>query len=155
MSALFGAFGINGSLLLAQAVNFGILLIALTYLLYKPVMKMLDARQQKVAQGVIDAERAAEKLATADTEAATVVSTAETEAESIVAGARETAGTEKTRILKEAETRAAAVAADADARAKETAAKVLRDSEKEVARLAILAAEKVLRKSEHGTHKAA
>ena len=145
MSALLNAFGINGSLLLAQAVNFGVLMVALTYFLYKPVMRTIDARQKKVAQGVEDAERAAEKLAGADTQAAAVVSSAETEAEGIVAGARETAGAEKARILKEAEARASAVAADADARAKETAAKVLRDSEKEVARLAILAAEKVLR----------
>ena len=150
MSALLNAFGINGSLLLAQAVNFGIVLVALTYFLYKPVMKMLDARQKKVAQGVEDAERAAEKLASADSEAAALVSKAETEADGIVAGARETAGSEKARIVKEAEARAVAIAADADARAKEMAAKVLRDSEKEVARLAILAAEKVLR-SDHGS----
>lgn len=145
MSGLLDAFGINGSLLIAQIVNFGILLVALTYFLYKPIMKVIDARQKKVAQGVEDAERAAEKLAGADSAASALVSTAETEAEGIVAGARETAGTEKARIVKEAEARAAAIAADADARAKETAAKVMRDSEKEVARLAVLAAEKVLR----------
>jgi F-type H+-transporting ATPase subunit b len=145
MSALLGAFGISGSLLLAQAVNFGILLIVLTYLLYKPVMKTLAERQAKVAQGVIDAERAAEKLATADGEAAERVSKAEGEADGIVMGARETATAEKARIVKEAEARAVAIAADADARAKETAAKSLRESEKEVTRLAILAAEKVIR----------
>ncbi|MBA3789117.1 ATP synthase F0 subunit B [Patescibacteria group bacterium] len=151
MQALLAAFGISGSLLLAQAVNFGILMVALTYLLYKPVMKTLDARQKKVAQGVIDAERAAEKLATADVEAATLVTKAEGEADGIVAGARETATAERVRILKEAEARAASVAVDAEARAKETAAKSLRESEKEVARLAILAAEKVLMK-EHSKH---
>jgi len=145
MQALLNAFGINGSLLLAQAVNFGVLLIALTYFLYKPVMKMIEARQKKVAQGVEDAERAAQKLAGADTEASTIVSKAETEADGIVKSARETAGSEKARLIKEAEARSAAIAVDADARAKETAAKALRESEKEVARLAVLAAEKVLR----------
>lgn len=145
MSALLAAFGISGSLLLAQAVNFGILLVVLTYLLYKPVMKVIAERQAKVAQGVIDAERAAEKLAKADDEAAGRVSKAETDAEGIVASARDTATAEKNRIVKEAEARAAALAADAEARSKETAAKALRESEKEVARLAILAAEKVLR----------
>jgi F-type H+-transporting ATPase subunit b len=145
MQALLGAFGISGSLLLAQAVNFAIVLVVLTYLLYKPVMKMLAERQAKIAQGVIDAEKAAEKLANADSEASSLVVKAETEAEEIVSGARDTAGAEKNRIVKEAEARAATIAADADARAKETAAKSLRESEKEVARLAILAAEKILR----------
>ncbi len=147
MEQLFEAFGIDGKLLLAQLINFGVLFVALTWLLYKPVMKTLDERRAKIAQGVEDAEAASQKLAVADENAAQVVQGAETEAESIVASARELAGTEKSRIVKEAEARAAQVAADAEARAQETAAQALRDSEKEVARLAVLAAEKVLRKS--------
>lgn len=147
MEQLFEAFGIDGKLLLAQLINFGVLFVALTWLLYKPVMKTLDERRSKIAQGVEDAEAASQKLAAADEDASKVLHGAETEAEGIVASARELAGTEKSRIVKEAEARAAQVAADADARAVETAAKALRDSEKEVARLAILAAEKVLRES--------
>lgn len=145
MDQLFSAFGIDWKLLLAQAVNFGVLFVALTWLLYKPVMKTLDERRAKVAQGVLDAEAAHEKLAAADTEAASVVKSASTEAEGIVASAREAANTEKSRIMKEAEARAAAVAADAEARAEETAARTVRESEKEIARLAILAAEKAMR----------
>ena len=145
MESLLDAFGIDGKLLIAQLINFGVLFVALTWLLYKPVMKTLDERAAKIAQGVEDAETASQKALTADEDAAKVVKGAETEAEGIVAGARDLAGTEKTRIMKEAEARAAQVAADAEARAAETAAKALRDSEKEIARLAVLAAEKVLR----------
>lgn len=145
MESLLDAFGIDWKLLVAQLVNFGVLFVALTYLLYKPVLKTLDERKAKIAQGVEDAERAASAAATADADAAKVVKGAEQEAEGIVSSARDLAGSEKARIMKEAENRAAQIAADADARAAETAAKALRDSEKEVARLAILAAEKVLR----------
>lgn len=145
MESLLDAFGIDWKLLIAQLVNFGVLFVALTYLLYKPVIKTLDERREKIAQGVRDAELAAEKAATADADAATVVKGAESEAEGIVSNARDLAGAEKTRIMKEAEARAAQVAADADARATETAAKALRESEREIARLAVLAAEKVLR----------
>jgi F-type H+-transporting ATPase subunit b len=147
MESLLDAFGIDVKLLLAQLVNFGVLFVALTWLLYKPVMKTLDERAAKIAQGVEDAEIASEKALQADENAAKVVKGAETEAEGIVSSARDLAGTEKSRIMKEAEARAAQVAADAEARAAETAAKALRDSEKEVARLAVLAAEKVLRES--------
>jgi F-type H+-transporting ATPase subunit b len=147
MAALLEAFGIKGSLLLAQLVNFGVLFIALSYLLYKPVMKTLDERRAKVAQGVLDAEEAAKKLASADEEATVTVQSAEKEAEGIVKSAREEAGSEKQRIVKEAEARAASIAEDAEARAKETAAKALRESEKEIARLAILAAEKAMHKA--------
>jgi F-type H+-transporting ATPase subunit b len=146
MEQLFETFGIDLSLLIAQAVNFGVLFVVLMYLLYKPVMKTLDERRAKVAQGVEDAEKAGLALASADEEAGKRIHGAETEAESIVSAARDTAGTEKARIVREAEERAAALEADAAARAKEDAARVLRDSEKEIARLAILAAEKALRK---------
>ena len=151
MQALFAAFGLNGSLILAQAVNFGVVLIALTYFLYKPINKVLEARQQKVAKGIEDANLAAEKLSTADGIASEKLTVAETEAEGIVVSARETASAEKARIIKEAEARAAVVASDADARAKEAAAKMQRESEKDIARVAILAAEKILRE---GTAKA-
>ncbi len=147
MDQLFGAFGINGKLLIAQLINFGVLFVGLTYLLYKPVMKTLDDRRSKIAQGVIDADAAALKLATASEEAGSIVKEASTDAEGIVASARDAATAEKARILKEAETRAAHVAADADARAKEAASKALRDSEKEIARLSVLAAEKVLKET--------
>jgi F-type H+-transporting ATPase subunit b len=145
MQDLASAFGIDWKLLLAQAVNFAIVLVALTYFLYKPVVRMLDERKRVVAQGVEDAKKAGEKLANADGEAHSRVATADKQAEEIVSSARESASEEKARILKEAETRAAMVTRDAQARATEAAAKALRESEREVARLAILAAEKVMR----------
>jgi F-type H+-transporting ATPase subunit b len=58
--------GIDTKLLLAQIVNFSILLVVLTKLLYKPILKVLAARQKKIEEGLIFAEKAkleAEKLA--------------------------------------------------------------------------------------------
>jgi F-type H+-transporting ATPase subunit b len=147
MEQLFETFGIDWKLLLAQIVNFGVLAAGLTYFLYRPVMKTLDDRRAKVAQGIEDAEEASEKLANADALAAEAVKGAETEAEGIVASAREFAGGEKERIVGEAQARAAQVAQDAEARAETLRAAALRDSEREIARLAVLAAEKVLRES--------
>lgn len=145
MEQLFDAFGIDWKLLIAQAINFGVLLAALTYLLYKPVLKTLDERKSKVAAGVVAAEEAEKKLAESDEIASGKLKEAESTAEGIVLSAREAANAEKSRIVKDAEARAADIAADADARAKETAAKALRESEKEIARLAVLAAEKAMR----------
>ena len=55
MGPLLQAFGIEGHLLIAQLVNFGVLFVALMYLLYKPVMKTLDERRIVIAKGVEDA----------------------------------------------------------------------------------------------------
>ena len=145
MSQLFAAFGINGSLILAQAVNFALLLVVLRLFLYKPVMAMIEKRRAVVAQGVEDAARAKEKLEGADAEVASRVEGAEKEADSVLASAREAAQLERTRIVREAEARAESVERDAQARADEAATRTLRESEKEIARLAVLAAEKAMR----------
>lgn len=145
MQQLLDAFGINWSLLLAQAVNFAIVLVALWYFLYKPVLAVLEKRRALVAKGVEDAARSGEMLAGADEEVQMRIRAADGEADKIVAAARESAGAEKARLLKEAETRALALTKDAEARASSSAAQTLRESEREIARLAILAAEKVMR----------
>jgi F-type H+-transporting ATPase subunit b len=146
MEQLLTAFGIDGKLLIAQAVNFGVLFVALTYLLYKPTMKTLDERRLKVAKGVQDAEEAEKKLAEADVTVGEKLKGAESEAEGIVASAREAGTSEKARIVKDAETHAASIEAESEARAREAASRALKESEKEIARLAILAAEKAMRK---------
>ncbi|MBI5405418.1 ATP synthase F0 subunit B [Candidatus Kaiserbacteria bacterium] len=146
MQQLFSVFGIDWHLLLAQAVNFGIVLIALWYFLYKPVLAMLERRRGIVAKGVEDAARAADALSRSDGEALSRITAADEQAEDIISAARESATREKTRLLKEAEARALAVARDAEARANEAAARQRRESEQEIARLAVLAAEKILKK---------
>lgn len=145
MDSLLDAFGIKGELLIAQLVNFGILIVALYFLLYKPVLKVLEERQALVAKGVEDAEKAKQMREGADAAAAEVVAKADAEAGELLMSAREAAGAERARLVKDAEARAAAIAADAEARAKEASAKALRESEKEIARLATLAAAKVLK----------
>jgi F-type H+-transporting ATPase subunit b len=145
MQQLFEAFGINAKLIIAQAINFGLLLIALKYFLYTPILKTLDARRQKIAQGVQDADTATQALSGAKEEAKELVALSHTHAEEIVSGARTEAIKEKARIAKEAEAHAQVIEKDAQSRAEELMHTVKRESEKEIARLAILAAEKVLR----------
>jgi F-type H+-transporting ATPase subunit b len=144
MSALITTFGIDWHLLIAQTANFVVLAAALTYFLYKPVLKMVKERQQVVAQGVEDAEKAAAALKEADASVSARIATAEKEASGIVEEARGAAAEQRAVLVREAEARAARIEADAEARAKEAAAKAQRESEQEIARLAVLAAAKVL-----------
>jgi F-type H+-transporting ATPase subunit b len=146
MQALISTFGIDWHLLLAQGVNFLVLVGALSYFLYKPVIRLVKEREAVVAKGIDDAAAASEQLKEAESKAHARARTAEAEAEEIVKLARADANVEKSKIVHEAEARAAQVAKDAEARAVETAARAQKESEKEIARLAILAAEKVLQK---------
>ncbi len=55
-------FGIQPILLAAQVVNFIILLLILRKFLYKPILKVLEARKQKIAESLKNAEEIEKRL---------------------------------------------------------------------------------------------
>ncbi len=152
MEQVFAAFGIQWQLLLAQAVNFTIVLIVLTYFLYKPILKLLGKREEKIKQGIKDAEEATvARKEVADTRA-DILAIAETEAEEVVGRAATAGKREREAILRDAEGRVETMVHDAEARAYELKRQALDESEKEIAKTAVLAAEKILQESAGTTH---
>jgi len=148
MNQLFAAFGIDWRLLLIQGFNFGLLLVVLSYYLYKPILKIIDERREKIAEGVRTADSAARRLAEAKEEGDKQIGEAARQAQGLVAQARTSAEERKASILTEAETRAQAILKDAEARIAEAERLSFAKSEREIAKAAMLAAEKILR--EHG-----
>ncbi|OGG43171.1 hypothetical protein A2841_01675 [Candidatus Kaiserbacteria bacterium RIFCSPHIGHO2_01_FULL_48_10] len=146
MESLLSVFGVDWKLLIAQTINFLILFAGLSYLLYRPVMKMLAERQATIAKGVKDAEAAA--LAAKETEAARsgIITEANKNAEAIVSRAEAEGKKERVEIVHAAQERSDALLAEARAQATELERQALLKSEKEIARAAILAAEKILEK---------
>src|SRR3989344_1671421 len=123
MEQILTTFGIDWHLLLINAVNFGLLLAALWYFLYGPVMKMLEERRQRVVQGVRDAETATHRLSEIERSRAEVLARAGKEADSVLSTAR-TAGAAKEReLLQKGEAAAAVVLRDAAAEAAEMKAR--------------------------------
>jgi|CXWL01.1.fsa_nt_gi F-type H+-transporting ATPase subunit b len=49
---MLNTLGVDWSVLIAQAINFAVLLAALTYLLYKPILRMIDERRERVKQSM-------------------------------------------------------------------------------------------------------
>lgn len=62
MESLLTNLGINWRLLIAQGVNFLLLVILLTYFLYKPLVKLLNERRVRIEGGLRDADLAEKKL---------------------------------------------------------------------------------------------
>ncbi len=136
--------GINLGYFLFQVLNFTILAILLYAWAYKPILKMLEDRKNKIAQGLEDARIAAEARANAEKEAAKIVADAQAEAarrvgeasqraEQAAAAVRAAAEEEKARILK---------AAVEDAEMERNRA--LGDLRPQVAALALAAAQQVI-----------
>jgi F-type H+-transporting ATPase subunit b len=84
-----GALGVNGPFLLSQIVNFLILFLALRFLLWKPMLKMLNERKQRIAQGLEDAEQARRDRERAQAEYEERIKQARQEREEILARAAE------------------------------------------------------------------
>ena len=76
-------------MLAAQAVNFLVLLFILNKFLYKPVLKTLDQRKQKVAQSLKDAAEIEKKLAQIELDQEKALQAATTEAKKIINEATE------------------------------------------------------------------
>ncbi len=146
MSDLLVSFGIDWKLLIIQAINFGVLLIALTYFLYKPVLNVLDERRKKIEQGVLDAAQAKKALDEASEESSKIIGEATGKASEIIASAKQTAEEKEKEILAQAQARSEKIESDAQLKAKEIAKRALDSSNEEIARTAILAAERLLKK---------
>lgn len=141
MEAVLTTFGIDWRLLLINAVNFGLLMLLLWYFLYGPLMRMLEERRERVAQGMRDAEAAARKLQEVEGSRAATLAAAGREADEVLAAAR-AAGTAQERELKaKGEAAAAAALRDAEAQAQELKERSLEESKHEIAKLIVLGIE--------------
>lgn len=145
MEKIVDVFGIDWKLLAISAANFGLLLVALTYFLYKPLQRLITERQEKITAGVAAAEKAEAELKGIEQSRATMLASAGKEADTLVAEAR-AAGTAKEReIVGAAEAAATRALAEAEAQAKDMKEKAVQESKQEVAKLIVLGMEKALK----------
>lgn len=149
MSDLFAAFGIDAKMLVVQIVNFTILLGALWYFLYRPLLTFLDKRRDETIAGVENARKAERHLVHAEEERAAKLMEAAREASEIVETAKKSASTKHDSIIAEAVSKAARVLDDAAAEAEELKRTGIRESKEEIARMIIEGAEKALREKAH------
>jgi len=136
--------GINLPVLIAQFVNFTILLVVLRMLAWGPITKMLDDRRERIRESLSAADAAKVQVADAERRVQEQVETGRREAQSLIAQAQEISN----RIQADARTQAQADADATLARARneiqlerDTA---IADLRKEFADLTISAAEKVI-----------
>lgn len=145
MEQIIEAFGIDQRLIIIQIINFAILAAALGYFLYTPVLKLLREREEKIERGLKDAEEAAAAKTAAEAEKQTVLAAAHKEAEAVGERAKTAAEVKAAEIVAAAQEKAAELVKSAEAKGEAMKSHVIKESESEVAKLAILAAEKVLR----------
>ena len=117
MRVLLSQLGINWMLLLSQGVNFFILLVVLTLLVYRPLIRAMAERKKRIELGLRGAEEVESRLTKIDLEKTQIITQAEKSAVDII-GSAEIEG--KKRIqesLREADKKAGALLEEAKAMA--------------------------------------
>ena len=141
---LLSKLGIDWKLLIAQVVNFTILLSVLTYFVYKPLLHLLDARREKIRVAMEDVERISkqkqemenirlEKLKKVDEEAGRALERMKKQAEEM-----------KSAVLAAAEKEAAELLRKGRQQVASERARVLAEAQGHIARLTITLAERLL-----------
>lgn len=143
MDETIRSLGIYWPKLIAQTINFGIVLFVLWKFAYRPVLAMLDLRREKIAEGITNAEKIKAELARTEAARQEVLNQANTQATRLIEEARAAAAR-----VQEVETQKAIAAAEQIiAKAREAAAqdhaRMLAELRREVGRLVVQTTAKV------------
>ncbi len=141
---ILAKLGIDWKLLIAQAVNFLILLLVLKRYAYKPILKALETRTKKIEQGLKDAEVSQTKLQGVIEEEKKILAAAREEARSILVEAEGNAKKRDAMMLDETKQKIDRMITEADSHLAENQAKLLREAKEELAGVVLLATERVL-----------
>jgi F-type H+-transporting ATPase subunit b len=136
--------GINLGFLLVQIFNFAIVAIVLTAWVYKPVVKFLEDRKQRLAQALEDARVASEARANAEKDAAKITAEAQADANRRIAEATDRAEKVAGEMRTAAEQERVKIMQTAREEAAQERNRILADLRGQVAALAISAANKVI-----------
>lgn len=139
--------GINLPSLLAQLVNFGLLLGLLYLVAYKPIIKMLDERSRRIKESTEQTEKIRQQAEQAEEEFKKRIEAASKQGQEVIDRAAKTAEELRQKAHQEAKEEAEALIVRARTEIRHERDEVIDELRREFADLTILAASKVLERS--------
>lgn len=136
--------GVDGRILLAQIVNFFILLWVLNRFVYRPLLAFLEKRTATIEQGLKDAKQAKEQLESARDEEEKIRQQAHQEAKALLVQAETAAKQQRELAITETKTKIDQMLAAGEKKLAEERTKMFAEVKGELAQLVVLATEKVL-----------
>jgi F-type H+-transporting ATPase subunit b len=152
MSELFGKLGLDWKLLLAQVINFFILLWVLKRYAYKPILGALQKRTSTIEKSLDDAKKIEDHLSQLQAEKDRIVAAARSEAGQIVERARKDADVFVSKSREQAQSDAHQIVATATKQVTEMKDAVMSEAQSDLADLVVAATEKVVRLKIAGAH---
>lgn len=153
MAELIHKLGIDGKLLVAQAVNFLILLWLLKKFLYRPILELLRNRRAVIEESARNADRIAEELWHIEQRKAAELEQAKRQADALIQEAKRAAKERGDELLQGAEAKIVSLIDEAKRHIEEERVKMMDEAGKDIKELVFMVAEKVLQERlPHGTH---
>lgn len=146
MGELFQALGIQWSVLIAQMVNFGILIAVLAKLVYKPLLKVIDERRAIVAESMKKAEEIDQRHEIIDRERTVILRKADEQAGILLERAKAEAEAMRAEIEKSAHAQAAMLIAKGKEQVEMERVMVAKEVQDKLAHAIVKSAEKILRR---------
>ncbi|HRH93545.1 MAG TPA: F0F1 ATP synthase subunit B [Candidatus Peribacteria bacterium] len=146
MTELIHALGIDWYALLAQVVNFAILIFVLTKLVYKPVLKVIDQRRATIEKSLEEARDIARSKELLEKQRADVLRKADLEAGKLLERAKQEADAIRNEIEKEARAHSKLIVTKGMQQLESERTKMVADIQTKLAHAIVQSAEKILRR---------
>ena len=144
MNSLISTFNIEWQLVLAQLVNFAIVLYVLYRFAYGPILNLMTERTEKIDKGLKDAESAGKKLTEITEKEKEVLVEARKQAQEIVTKAEAVAVKNKEEIVVAAKEQSEKILADAEKKIELEKNKMMQEVKGQIAELVVAATGKVI-----------
>ncbi len=143
---LIEALGLNWKILLAQLINFAVLVWVLHRFGYGPILKFLDGRRKKIEEGLKNKELAEKRLVEVEEKEKEIIAKAKKEAQKIITSSGDLAEKNRKETLAKTEEDAREMFKLAQTKAELEKNKIISEAKTELAGLVMMAVEKVIDK---------
>jgi F-type H+-transporting ATPase subunit b len=150
MDGIIEAFHLDVKLLMAQIINFTIVLAVLYKFAYQPLLKVMNERTGKIEKGLKDAQKAQEQLEKAEKNRDEKITEAKKEARDLLEKAREIAEKNREEILNKTKQDSKILIGNAKETIEAEKDKMIKEVRQEIGKLTGIALEKVLEERQIG-----
>lgn len=150
MESLISTFHVDIRLLAAQLVNFAIVFSVLYFFAFKPLVKVMAERTEKIDKSLKDADAIEKRLALTEKEREDIIAAAKKQANLIIEEADKRGEERKGELIAKAKEEIGQVINNEKAKLASEKAETLKEIKKEVAELVVLTTEKLLNEKMNG-----
>lgn len=144
MESIINTFHIDFKIIIAQIINFGIVLAVLYFYALKPLSKLMKEREDKISKGVEDAQKNAQILNNTKVEYQEILSKARIEADKIFQEGKKEAENKKALMMEKTKEEVSVMIENGKKVLESEKTKMVLEAKEEITSLAVKIAEKIL-----------